>query len=190
MAATSTGRSGAERPTPGRRVLHGHAGGLSDAMRDINLRSLASRVPVIIYVDADGARAGRPACTSLCRPLVAMAPATNIGSATPVARHNGGEAQMSPEMRAKVTNDASLAFGAGRTARRDPTCRAPSAKARTCRPAKRSRQRRQLRRHRPARSPATGDGARVARRLRRRHAAHRRRADSRRPTCRRSSRSC
>jgi membrane-bound serine protease (ClpP class) len=36
-----------------------------------------------------------------------MAPATNIGSATPIAEDsNGGEAQMSPEMRAKVTNDA------------------------------------------------------------------------------------
>src|SRR5437764_13769043 len=36
-----------------------------------------------------------------------MAPATNIGSATPVAMgDNGAEAQMSPEMKAKVTNDA------------------------------------------------------------------------------------
>src|SRR5207237_10570321 len=39
--------------------------------------------------------------------LVGMAPATNIGSATPIAEDsNGGEAQMSPEMKAKVTNDA------------------------------------------------------------------------------------
>jgi membrane-bound serine protease (ClpP class) len=39
--------------------------------------------------------------------LAAMAPATNIGSATPVAMgENGGEAQMSQEMRNKVTNDA------------------------------------------------------------------------------------
>jgi membrane-bound serine protease (ClpP class) len=50
-----------------------------------------------------------------------MAPNTNIGSATPVAMGEGGEQQMSPEMRAKVTNDAaayirSLAEQRGRNA--------------------------------------------------------------------------
>src|SRR5919198_2708024 len=83
-------------------------GGLSDAMRNINLRILASRVPVIVYVAPDGARAGS-AGVYICYAanLVGMAPATNIGSATPVAADtNGGEAQMSPEMKAKVTNDA------------------------------------------------------------------------------------
>ena len=83
-------------------------GGLSDAMRDINLRILASRVPVMIYVAPDGARAGSAGVyISYAANLVGMAPATNIGSATPVAMDtNGGEAQMSPEMKAKVTNDA------------------------------------------------------------------------------------
>jgi membrane-bound serine protease (ClpP class) len=83
-------------------------GGLSDSMRDINLRILASRVPVAIYVAPDGARAGS-AGVYICyaAQLVGMAPASNIGSATPVALgDNGQESQMSPEMRAKVTNDA------------------------------------------------------------------------------------
>src|SRR6195256_71917 len=83
-------------------------GGLSEAMRDINLRILASKVPVIVYVAPDGARAGSAGVyISYAAQLVAMAPATNIGSATPVAMDtNGGEAQMSPEMKNKVTNDA------------------------------------------------------------------------------------
>src|ERR671937_1257599 len=83
-------------------------GGLSDAMRDINLRILASKVPVAIYVAPDGARAGS-AGVYICYAahIVGMAPATNIGSATPVAfGENGAEAQMSQEMRNKVTNDA------------------------------------------------------------------------------------
>jgi membrane-bound serine protease (ClpP class) len=83
-------------------------GGLSDAMRDINQRILRSRVPVVIYVAPDGARAGSAGVyISYAAHLVGMAPATNIGSATPVAMgENGQEAQMSDEMKAKVTNDA------------------------------------------------------------------------------------
>ena len=82
-------------------------GGLSDATRDINLRMLAARVPVIIYVAPDGARAGSAGVyITYAAHLAAMAPATNIGSATPVARGEDGEQQLSPEMRAKVTNDA------------------------------------------------------------------------------------
>jgi membrane-bound serine protease (ClpP class) len=83
-------------------------GGLSDAMRDINLRIERSSVPVMVYVAPNGARAGSAGVyISYAAHLVGMAPASNIGSATPIAEDtNGGEAQMSPEMKAKVTNDA------------------------------------------------------------------------------------
>ncbi len=83
-------------------------GGLSDSMRDINQRVLASRVPVVVYVGPGGARAGSAGVyITYAAHVAAMAPTTNIGSATPVALgENGGEAQMSPEMKAKVTNDA------------------------------------------------------------------------------------
>jgi membrane-bound serine protease (ClpP class) len=83
-------------------------GGLSDAMRDIDLRIERSTVPVIVYVGPNGARAGSAGVDiAYASQLVGMAPATNIGSATPIVEDNkGGEAQMSPEMRAKVTNDA------------------------------------------------------------------------------------
>jgi len=83
-------------------------GGLSDAMRDINLRIERATVPVIVYVAPNGARAGSAGVyIAYASQLVGMAPTTNIGSATPIAEdNNGGEAQMSPEMKAKVTNDA------------------------------------------------------------------------------------
>jgi membrane-bound serine protease (ClpP class) len=83
-------------------------GGLSDSMRDIDSRILASRVPVIVYVGPDGARAGSAGVyIAYAAHLAAMAPATNIGSATPIAMGaTGSETQMSPEMRNKVTNDA------------------------------------------------------------------------------------
>ncbi|MCC7368919.1 MAG: nodulation protein NfeD [Chloroflexi bacterium] len=82
-------------------------GGLDSSMRQIIQRILAARIPVIVYVGPPGARAGSAGVyITYAAHVAAMAPNTNIGSATPVAMGESGEQQMSPEMRAKVTNDA------------------------------------------------------------------------------------
>jgi membrane-bound serine protease (ClpP class) len=82
-------------------------GGLSDSTRDITQRVLAARVPVLVYVAPEGARAGSAGVfITYAAHLAAMAPTTNIGSATPVALGQDGEQSLSPEMRTKVTNDA------------------------------------------------------------------------------------
>jgi membrane-bound serine protease (ClpP class) len=97
-------------------------GGLDSSMRQIIQRTLASSVPVILYVGPPGARAGSAGVyITYAAHVASMAPNTNIGSATPVAMGEGGEQQMSPEMRAKVTNDATayiraLAEARGRNA--------------------------------------------------------------------------
>ena len=75
-------------------------GGLDSSMRDIVKAFLNARVPVIVWVGPPGARAASAgAVIALAAHVVAMAPGTNIGAATPVTIQ--GE-----EVGDKVTNDA------------------------------------------------------------------------------------
>jgi membrane-bound serine protease (ClpP class) len=85
-------------------------GGLADAMKDIYQAELASKVPVIVYVSPDGARAASAGVWIVeAADIAAMAPSTNLGSSTPVAA-GGGE--IPSDLRRKAINDAAKSLRA------------------------------------------------------------------------------
>jgi membrane-bound serine protease (ClpP class) len=91
-------------------ILLDTPGGLSDAMKDIYEAELASKIPVIVYVYPEGARAASAGVwIGQAGDILAMAPQTNIGSSTPIAV--GGE-DIQEDLRKKVVNDAAASLRA------------------------------------------------------------------------------
>jgi membrane-bound serine protease (ClpP class) len=79
-------------------------GGLSESMRTIVKNEIALRIPVIVYVSPSGSRAASAGVwITEAADIAAMAPATNIGSSTPI--DSSGQ-NLGSDLRRKVINDA------------------------------------------------------------------------------------
>jgi membrane-bound serine protease (ClpP class) len=84
-------------------------GGLIDSLRDIVKDELAAPMPVVVYVSPNGARAASAgAYITEAADVAAMAPETNIGSATPIAVGPSGASDLDK----KIKNDAAAALRA------------------------------------------------------------------------------
>jgi membrane-bound serine protease (ClpP class) len=85
-------------------------GGLSTSMKTMFNAELNSKVPVIVYVSPDGARAASAGVwISEAADVLAMAPSTNIGSSTPI--DSSGQ-NLGSDLRRKVINDAAASLTA------------------------------------------------------------------------------
>ena len=85
-------------------------GGLSTSMKTIYTAELNAKLPVIVYVSPDGARAASAGVwISQAADVLAMAPTTNIGSSTPI--DSSGQ-NLGSDLRRKVINDAAASLTA------------------------------------------------------------------------------
>ena len=85
-------------------ILLDTPGGLSSSMKTIYTAELNAKLPVIVYVSPDGARAASAGVwISEAADVLAMAPTTNIGSSTPI---EGNGQNLGSDLRRKVINDA------------------------------------------------------------------------------------
>src|SRR2546423_2803167 len=83
-------------------------GGLEESMRKIVQRELSLKIPVVVYVTPNGARAASAGVwISEAADVLAMAPATNIGSSTPIT---GTGQNIGTDLRRKVINDAAASL--------------------------------------------------------------------------------
>jgi membrane-bound serine protease (ClpP class) len=91
-------------------ILLDTPGGLSTSMKKIYTAELNAKLPVIVYVSPDGARAASAGVwIAEAADVLAMAPTTNIGSSTPIDSSGGN---LGSDLRRKVINDASASLTA------------------------------------------------------------------------------
>jgi membrane-bound serine protease (ClpP class) len=85
-------------------------GGLLTSMRKIYQHELQSKIPVIVYVSPQGARAASAGVwIAEAADVLAMAPVSNIGSSTPI--DSSGQ-NIGKDLRRKVVNDAAASLTA------------------------------------------------------------------------------
>ena len=91
-------------------ILLDTPGGLSSSMKKIYQAELDAKVPVIVYVSPDGARAASAGVwIAEAADVLAMSPTTNIGSSTPIS---GTGQNIGSDLRRKVINDAAASLTA------------------------------------------------------------------------------
>jgi membrane-bound serine protease (ClpP class) len=79
-------------------------GGLLDSMRSMYQKELKSKVPVIVYVSPEGARAASAGVwVGQAADVLAMSPISNIGSSSPIDSSGGN---IGGDLRRKIRNDA------------------------------------------------------------------------------------